>query len=158
MTDSQNMLSVFASAIKEEDGEYYIEVPSNEIEHGPLNEGEDIQVVIREQEGNVSIQGQGNQHQHKNQHQHNSGGSRNRSRNGGRNNSHDQQPVSTGDVKRVNIESIGDQGDGIARVDRGYVLIIPDTEVGDEAKVRVTNVNENYADAEVIEYLNRTRQ
>lgn len=152
MTDSQNMLSVFASAIKEEDGEYYIEVPSNEIEHGPLNEGEDIQVVIQEQEGTVSIQGQGNQHQHS------GGGSRNRSRNGGRNTSQNQQPVDVGDVKRVNIESIGDQGDGIARVDRGYVLIIPDTEVGDEAKVRVTNVNENYADAEVVEYLNRTRQ
>lgn len=152
MTDSQNMLSVFASAIKEEDEEYYIEVPSNEIKHGPLNEGEDIQVVIREQEGNVAVQGQGNQGQRSET------GSRNHSRNGGRNTSQNQQPVSEGDVKRVEIESMGDQGDGIARVDRGYVLIIPDTEIGDDAKVRVTNVNENYADAEVIEYLNRTRQ
>lgn len=37
-------------------------------------------------------------------------------------------PVAEGDVREVDIDDIGDEGDGIARVEQGYVIIVPETE------------------------------
>ena len=45
---------------------------------------------------------------------------------------------------------MGDQGDGIARVDRGYVVFVPDTELGDRVTVRITETRENVAFSEVV--------
>ncbi|WP_199058212.1 TRAM domain-containing protein [Halorubrum sp. C191] len=39
-------------------------------------------------------------------------------------------PVGPSDRRDVEIESIGEQGDGSAKIDRSYVVIVPDTEVG----------------------------
>ena len=58
-------------------------------------------------------------------------------------------PVSEGVIREVTIESLGDQGDGIAKTDRGYVLIVPGARPGDEVTVEITNVRENVAFAEV---------
>jgi predicted RNA-binding protein with TRAM domain len=60
-----------------------------------------------------------------------------------------EPPVEVGEVRAVEIESIGDQGDGIAKVERGYVVIVPDTERGDEVTVEVEKVLENVAFARV---------
>lgn len=49
----------------------------------------------------------------------------------------------------VEIEAIGQQGDGIAKVERGYVVIVPETEVGNEVTIEITNVAENFALGEV---------
>ncbi|MEF8907430.1 MAG: TRAM domain-containing protein, partial [Haloarculaceae archaeon] len=48
-------------------------------------------------------------------------------------------------------EDLGKQGDGIARVERGYVIIVPGAEVGERVKVEVTEVKSNFAVGEVIE-------
>lgn len=61
-----------------------------------------------------------------------------------------QPPVSEGQTREVEIESLGDQGDGIAKVERGYVVIVPDTEVGERVTVRLDKVRENVGFAEVI--------
>ena len=58
-------------------------------------------------------------------------------------------PVSQGAIREVTIESLGDQGDGIAKTDRGYVLIVPGARPGDEVTVEITEVRENVAFAEV---------
>lgn len=60
-----------------------------------------------------------------------------------------QPPVEPGETRYVDIDDTGKQGDGIARVERGYVLIVPETTVGDRVKVEVTAVNETFAVAEV---------
>jgi predicted RNA-binding protein with TRAM domain len=60
-------------------------------------------------------------------------------------------PVSEGDVREVEIESIGDQGDGIARVERGFVVVVPDTQLGERVTIEITGVRENVAFAEVRE-------
>jgi predicted RNA-binding protein with TRAM domain len=60
-----------------------------------------------------------------------------------------QPPVSQGAIREVTIESLGDQGDGIAKTDRGYVLIVPGARPGDEVTVEITEVRENVAFAEV---------
>lgn len=62
-----------------------------------------------------------------------------------------EPPVDEGDVVDVEIEDIGDQGDGIARVGPGYVIIVPETELTERVAVEVTGVLENMAFAEVVD-------
>ncbi|MFC6784560.1 TRAM domain-containing protein [Halobaculum halobium] len=62
-----------------------------------------------------------------------------------------EPPVDRGDEVTVDIEGIGDQGDGIARVDRGYVIIVPDTEKGERVRIQITSVKQNVAFAEVVD-------
>lgn len=48
-------------------------------------------------------------------------------------------PVNEGNTYRVKIESIGKEGDGIAKIN-GFVVFIPGTEVGEELDVRINKV------------------
>ena len=40
----------------------------------------------------------------------------------------------------MTIESLGDQGDGITKIDRGYVVIVPGTRPDDKVTVEIENV------------------
>jgi len=60
-------------------------------------------------------------------------------------------PVAEGEQRTVEIEDIGDQGDGITRVERGFVVIVPDTEQGERVTIEITNVAKTVAFAEVVE-------
>lgn len=62
-------------------------------------------------------------------------------------------PVEEGETRRVEIEDIGEQGDGIARVERGFVIIVPDTEQGERVQIEITDVQQNVAFGEVVERL-----
>lgn len=62
----------------------------------------------------------------------------------------DQPPVSEGEERRLQIEDLGDKGDGIARVGPGYIVFVSDTEIGQQPLVRITTVRENFAFAEVL--------
>jgi len=46
--------------------------------------------------------------------------------------------------------TLGDQGDWIAKVERGYVVIIPGTQPGEQPTVEVEQVRENMAFASVV--------
>jgi len=59
-------------------------------------------------------------------------------------------PVSEGETRRLEIEDVGDQGDGLARVGPGYVVFVSDADIGDEPLVRITTVRENVAFADVV--------
>jgi predicted RNA-binding protein with TRAM domain len=59
--------------------------------------------------------------------------------------------VSEGETRRLEIEDVGDQGDGLARVGPGYVVFVSDADIGDEPLVRITTVRENVAFADVVE-------
>ena len=54
-------------------------------------------------------------------------------------------------MREVTIESVGDQGDGIAKVERGYVVIVPDARPGDQPRVEIEQVKQNVAFARVID-------
>ncbi|KAB1185404.1 MULTISPECIES: TRAM domain-containing protein [Haloferax] len=58
-------------------------------------------------------------------------------------------PVEEGDVRSVTIDTLGDQGDGIAKVERGFVIIVPDTRPGDQVEVEITDVKQTVAFAEM---------
>ena len=57
-------------------------------------------------------------------------------------------PVSEGSVYDVTIEDIANKGDGIARID-GFVIFVPDTNVGDNISIKVSKVMRNFAIGEI---------
>ena len=59
-------------------------------------------------------------------------------------------PVREGDEVEVDIEDVGSEGDGIAKVE-GYTLFVPGTEAGDSVTVRVTDVKARFGFAETVE-------
>ncbi|MBN1156658.1 TRAM domain-containing protein [Candidatus Woesearchaeota archaeon] len=58
-------------------------------------------------------------------------------------------PVKVGEELDVKIEAVGEKGDGIAKKN-GFVLFVPNTNEGDEVKIRVTKVLRKVGFAEVI--------
>jgi len=65
--------------------------------------------------------------------------------------SHSQgPPVEEGEVRTVSIDTLGDQGDGIAKVERGFIVIVPGTKPGDRVEVEITDVKETVAFAETV--------
>ncbi|SDR27377.1 23S rRNA (uridine(2552)-2'-O)-methyltransferase [Natronobacterium texcoconense] len=59
-------------------------------------------------------------------------------------------PVRPGDELEVEIEDVGNEGDGIASVE-GYRLFVPSTEEGDVLTVRVDDVKPNFGFAQPLE-------
>lgn len=59
-------------------------------------------------------------------------------------------PVRAGEELTVEIVDIGDEGDGIARVE-GFTLFVPGAEVGETRQVRVTEVQPRYGFTQLIE-------
>jgi predicted RNA-binding protein with TRAM domain len=66
-----------------------------------------------------------------------------------RNDSFGPKPVETGKEYDVQISEISRKGDGIARV-QGFVIFVKDGKVGQNAKIRVTQVGNRFATAEII--------
>jgi len=58
-------------------------------------------------------------------------------------------PVKEGDIYDVEIEGIGEKGDGIARVNN-YVIIVPNVQKGDKVKVKINAVRGKVSFGEVI--------
>lgn len=135
-----NLLCLFNAQIEERGDTSIIEVPEHEVEVGDLAEGERYRIA-------VFADGQG------------SGPSGQTARSPGRApSSHEggpEPPVETGDEIDVEIEDVGDQGDGIARVGPGYVIIVPGAELGERVSVEITEVRENMAFAEIVESYDR---
>ena len=127
MEISGKLLCLVSSRVERRDGSYVVEIPESEIEEGDLNEGEVYRVGIV------------------------NGGRAKTTEEGSDGGTQLQPPVEEGEIRYVEIEDLGKQGDGIARVERGYVIIVPDAEVGDRVKVEVDEVKENFAVGEVLE-------
>ena len=120
-----NLICLFSARVERRDGSFVIEVPEREVRTGSLEEGGHYRFAAFPR---VAAGG---------------GGGRGRPRR--------EPPVEVGDVREVTIEGLGDQGDGIARVDRGYVVIVPETAVGDEVAVEIESLHDNFAIGRVVE-------
>ena len=59
------------------------------------------------------------------------------------------KPVETGKEYNVSITEISRQGDGIARVE-GFVIFVKNGKIGQDAKIKITQVGGRFATAEVI--------
>ena len=131
---SERMECLYSGAVEQHGESYRIEVPQNELENGSVISGETYRVAILATE---TSNGESD--------------SRSQSPSSSSETMTQSPPVETGETRTVTIESIGDQGDGIAKVERGYVVIVPNARPGDEVEVEIQNARENVAFAEVIE-------
>ena len=59
-------------------------------------------------------------------------------------------PVGAGDRVEVDVVDVGDEGDGIAKVD-GYTLFVPGADAGETVEVRVTDVKPRFGFAELVD-------
>ncbi|MFO8115332.1 MAG: TRAM domain-containing protein [Halorubrum sp.] len=135
MEISEKLLCLFSADVREENGEYVVDVPRREVENGSLEPGETYRVALISRSETEAGE------------ETDSGTDVSASRAG----DGPQPPVEPGEMRYVEIEDLGKQGDGIARVERGYVIIVPDTEVGERVKIEITEVKSNFAVGEVVE-------
>lgn len=59
-------------------------------------------------------------------------------------------PIEEGKEYEVKIEDVGKEGDGITRIE-GFVVFVPDTQVGDQVKVRIVSIRRRFGFAEKVE-------
>ncbi|WP_435361271.1 TRAM domain-containing protein [Haloarchaeobius sp. DFWS5] len=133
MEISDKLLCLFSAKVDSDGDSFTIEVPRQEIETGSVESGETYRVALiaREEEEETSTETEATTTTETP--------------------SEPQPPVETGETRYVEIEDIGKQGDGIARVERGYVIIVPGADVGERVKVEITEVKSNFAVGEIIE-------
>jgi len=145
-----SLLCLFNGEVEQQNGSYVIEVPKHELETGVIQDGQTYRVGLfpapevevgdtegEERSGGFTGQIPGTQLGTDSS----SGESR------------DQPPVEEGDTREVEIEDLGEQGDGIARIGPGYVVFVPSTDLGDRVKVRITDARDNFAFADVVDQL-----
>ena len=132
-----SLCSLFSATLEKQEGSYVIKVPSSEIDHQALTATETYRVALlnsptstepttQQEPENIASRGTMG---------HSSSG----------------PPVDEGEVRDVIIETVGDQGDGIAKVERGYVVIVPDAQPGDEPTVEIEQVQENVAFSSLVD-------
>jgi len=127
-----NLLCLYNAELKEQDGSYVIEVPAREVSTNQIASGEVYQAVMIQRETRST-----NNHTTESDRQNTA-------------QSAPEPPVEEGERRTVTIEDVGDQGDGIARVERGYVIIVPDTKLGDQVVIEIESVRQNVAFADVV--------
>jgi predicted RNA-binding protein with TRAM domain len=59
------------------------------------------------------------------------------------------KPVKAGEEYDVEITEISRRGDGIAKV-QGFIIFVAGAKAGQKAKIKVTNVSNRYATAEIV--------
>jgi predicted RNA-binding protein with TRAM domain len=139
MEISETLKALYTVTVEEDDGSYQITVPEREVATGTIAEDERYRVAListsasngADTETTGSIQPADHEDQQQD---------------------FDGPPVEEGEQRKVEIENLGDQGDGIAKVERGYVVIVPETTIGDRVTVEIRQVRENVAFADVVNH------
>ena len=129
ITDQLHCL--FSGTVEERNGSYVVEVPEQELSLGELQADETYRVAVLpvpavNESNNTDADPQPER-------------------------APQTPPVEEGEQRTVEIEDIGDQGDGITRVERGFVVIVPDTKQSERVTIEITDVRENVAFADVVE-------
>jgi predicted RNA-binding protein with TRAM domain len=129
---------LFSAEVEQRDGSYVVEIPNRELQLGSIDDGETYRVALLPEptdgaSGRAATEPAPEPKP---------------------DSGPPDPPVTEGEQRAVEIETLGDQGDGIARVERGYVVIVPETEKGERVRIEITDVQQNVAFAEVVERLN----
>ena len=155
MEIDDTLRTVYTATVEQRDGEYVLRVPDREVDLETLRVEETYRVALTEHSVADSQSDDGTNRRSESEAAADTpaddevgGGDRSTQVAGERS---PAPPVSSGDSRRVEIESLGDQGDGIARIDRGYVVIVPDTEVGERVEIEIDSATDSVAFAEVTE-------
>ena len=121
-----DLLAIFSAEIERSNGNYVITIPERELDIGELESGSVYRFGVMNQMGGSS------------------GTNRDVENRSG-------PPVDEGDVLEVEIDSKGEEGDGIAYVEGGYVVFVPNTTIGERVTVEVVSVGPRFARAEPVD-------
>ncbi|WP_199719638.1 TRAM domain-containing protein [Halorubrum sp. Atlit-26R] len=130
MEISEQLQCLFSGTVDERNGSYVVEVPEQEIRLGGLQVDETYRLAVLPLSANDANNTDADPQPEQ---------------------APQTPPVEEGEQRTVEIEDIGDQGDGITRVERGFVVIVPDTKQSERVTIEITDVRENVAFAEVVE-------
>jgi predicted RNA-binding protein with TRAM domain len=130
MEISDELLCLFSTDVTVEDDRYLVEVPRREVETGAIEAGGTYRVALISTDIGAEADESNEAETPPDQ---------------------PQPPVEPGETRYVEIEDIGKQGDGIARVERGYVIIVPGADIDERVKIEVTEVKSNFAVGEIID-------
>lgn len=139
-------LCLFSALLERRGDTYVFEVPAREVDVGALEPGEGYRVGVYPQLAGSAGAAEAAPDQPES-----SRSNPSRSAPAAREAAAPQPPVSEGERRVVTIESVGKEGDGIAKVDRGYVLVVPGTEPGQEVEVEVSTVTPTVGFADVVD-------
>jgi predicted RNA-binding protein with TRAM domain len=130
MEISDQLRCLFSATVEEQGDSYVVEIPEHEVSLGDIQHGETYRVAVLPSLSNNTSDTDTEAERERGP---------------------PEPPVQEGDQRDVEIEDIGEQGDGITRVERGFVVIVPDTEQGEKVTIEISDVQENVAFAEVVE-------
>ena len=128
MEISEKLLCLFSAEVTSDGDSYTVEIPKREVDTGSIDPGETYRVALIASEDDAESTAEPEEPS-----------------------TEPQPPVEPGEIRYVEIEDIGKQGDGIARVERGYVIIVPGAEIDERVKIEVTEVKSNFAVGEIID-------
>jgi predicted RNA-binding protein with TRAM domain len=135
---SEELTCLFTAEVEEHDQSYVLEIPKQEVDVGYVDPTEDYQVALV---GTFEKPSQPDPAESSDTHDQQPEA--------------DQPPVSKGETRVVEVSELGDQGDGLTRVERGFVVIVPETEKGQRVRIEIETVRETVAFAHVLEHLGR---
>jgi len=130
---SESLLCLYSAEIDSNGDTYTIDVPKRELNLGQIEATDTVQVALLDSETETAT------------------ASTDTASTTSTATRDDQPPVSEGDVLDVEIETLGDQGDGIAKIGPGYVIIVEGATLGDKPTVRITDAQANVAFADIVE-------
>jgi predicted RNA-binding protein with TRAM domain len=145
-----SLRSLFVGTVRERDDSYVIEIPAHELETGGVDVGDQYRIALHEAPDwaeDADESAAKTREPHREERLQQDPVVSNRADTDGQSN--EGPPVEEGEVREVTIESLGDQGDGIAKVERGYVVIVPGTRPGEQPRVEIESVKPNVAFASI---------
>jgi len=128
---------LFSASVEETTDSYVIEVPRSEVDGGSVDGTESYQVAILTN-GRSSVEAESS------------------SRSASNNSSTEQEelqfpPVSQGEERIVEITEMGDKGNGFTRVEHGFVVIVPDTDIGERVRIQIETIHEKVVFGNIVE-------
>jgi predicted RNA-binding protein with TRAM domain len=145
-----NLLCLFSAEVEEQHDSYVIEIPKHEITNGEIQSGESYRTAILSNSTNTKTANTKTDTSTKEHVSASKASEADETEPTGRQ-ENSGPPVAEGEIREVDIDDIGEQGDGITRVERGFVVIVPETEKGERVTVEITDVQPNVAFGKVKE-------
>ena len=140
----EQLACLYTAELTETEDSYTFTVPATEVENGAVTSGETLRVaILADSDGSESNDSPDD----------NTEQTPSTTRSETPTASQPEPPVSEGETRVVEIEDVGDQGDGITRVERGFVVIVPETDEGETVEIRIETVRPNVAFGTVIDRL-----
>jgi len=137
----EQLACLYTAELTETEDGYTFSVPAREVEQGSITPGETLRVAVLAKSDDTTEPPEPTATTESTPQREESTPSQ------------PEPPVSEGETRVVEIEDVGDQGDGITRVERGYVVIVPETDEGETVEIRIETVQPNVAFGTVIDRL-----